>query len=397
MISLLRPLKAYRPRAPRSGVLPGTQSQEGLRPNRPVRESATLAEILEPSRNSLNALRLLFAAAVVVSHAWWLGGYGPEPALFGIKLGTAGVIGFFAVSGYLVTLSAERSTSLSSYALARFVRIYPGLIVASLIVTFIAAPLCSLVTGGRWDMTGALEFIGSALVLLGGISNSPSIGTSLRGNYDFLQWDGPLWTLTWEVLCYTFVAFVVFMLRRGAAEQHAPRVTIFLLVGITALATTPIAGSNFESDRTSFIMSFIVIFLAGSLLAHYRERVRVELLPAVLAAALAFAFLVTGLGVALAALPLCYLILAVGSFQSPVRLRHDVSYGIYIYGWPIQQLLAALHLPAVLPPLGYAAVALIAVWPVALLSSIFVEEPAQRWRRSRQRRRRAQVELATAH
>jgi peptidoglycan/LPS O-acetylase OafA/YrhL len=256
-----------------------------------------------------------------------------------------------------------------------------------------------LLTGGHYDLRAALGFLGIALIVLNGASGTPSIGTSLRGNADYLDWNGLLWPLTWEVTCYAIVAVVVFRLRRRSAARHAPRVTALLLAATTAIDSSQIFAKGFEPDRTAFVLPFIAFFLAGSLLAHYRQRVRVELLPAMLAAALALAFLITGLSPVLTALPLTYLVLAAASLRSlaRVRLRHDVSYGIYIYGWPIQQLLAALHLPAVLPPLGYAAVALIAVWPVALLSSIFVEEPAQRWRRSRQRRRRAQVELATAH
>lgn len=395
-----RPTAPFWLRAPRSGVLsryPELGEDSDLRTTvRP--EPRTLGTVLDPSANSLNALRLLFAAAVVISHAWWLGAYGPEPSLFGIKLGTAGVMGFFAVSGYLVTLSAERSTSVAPFALARCLRIFPGLIVASISVAFVAAPLGALLTGGEYDLGSAFAFIGEALVLLFGITGSPTIGTSLLGNND-PAWNGPLWSLTWEVLCYAFIAFVVFMLRRGSAERYAPRVTILLFSGMTILTAGQFNGNDFEPERTSSVLPFIVLFLAGSVVAHYRERVRIEMLPMLLAAELAWAFLATGLGPALAALPLAYLVLAAGSLRklAPIGARHDISYGVYIYGWPIQQLLAALHLPAFLPPLAYATVALIAVWPVAFLSCILVEQPAQRWRRNRQRRQNAKLELVTAH
>ena len=123
----------------------------------------TLGCALGSGRNSLNALRLVFAGAVIISHSWWLGGYGPEPALYGIKLGTAGVMGFFhAVSGYLITVSAERSDTALEYAAARLTRIYPALAVAALTVAFVAAPVGALLTHGTYDLRGALAFLGAA-------------------------------------------------------------------------------------------------------------------------------------------------------------------------------------------------------------------------------------------
>lgn len=75
-------------------------------------------------KNSLNAIRLVLAAMVIVSHSWWLGGYGPEPQPGGVKLGTWAVIGFFGISGYLITQSRVQARTTWSYARARFLRIY---------------------------------------------------------------------------------------------------------------------------------------------------------------------------------------------------------------------------------------------------------------------------------
>ena len=75
-------------------------------------------------KNSLNAIRLVLAAMVIVSHSWWLGGYGPEPQPGGVKLGTWAVIGFFGISGYLITQSRVQARTTWSYARARFPRIY---------------------------------------------------------------------------------------------------------------------------------------------------------------------------------------------------------------------------------------------------------------------------------
>lgn len=399
MISSPPPRTANRPRAPQSGVLSRhPEPGEGSAPRGVVvPQSDPGGTVLNPSVHSLNLIRLLCAIAVIVSDAWWVGGYGPQPAFCGIKLGTAGILGFFAISGYLTTVSAKRSPSFRSFAAARFLPFYAGLVVAALAVAFLAAPTGAFLTGGQYGLRGALTFVGAALFLVNGVTTTPSIGTSLRGNADYLDWNGLLWPATWEVLCCAIVAVIMFLLRRHSAERHAPMLTALLLTATTAIDSSQIFAKGFEPDRTAFVLPFIAFFLAGSLLAHYRKRTRLELLPAMLAAALALAFLITDLGPILTALPFTYLILFAGSVRSLTRIRlgHDISFGLYIYGWPIQQLLVALHLPAILPPLGFAALALLSVWPVAFLSCILVEQPAKRWRRSPRGHRKAQVELAT--
>lgn len=347
--------------------------------------SRTLGAALGSRTNALNGLRLVFAAAVIISHAWWLGGYGPEPALYGIKLGTAGVMGFFAISGYLITVSAERSDALA-FAAARWTRIYPALAVAALAVAFIAAPIGALLTEGQWEVRGALAFVAAALTLVIGTTKTPPIGTSLAGNNDPSDWDGPLWTLTWEVLCYVLVAVAVYAARRASAggtlHGRAPHriVILFLFALFSGAVAGKVVGGGYGSDRTEFVLPFIAVFLAGALLATLRNRLRAGVFPAAAAGLAVWGALATGFGTALAPLPFAYLVLCAGSVRSHVGNRWDISYGIYIYGWPVQQLLAAALVPARLSPLAFAAIALVVVWPLGLLSCLAIERPAQRLR-----------------
>ena len=339
--------------------------------------------------NSLNALRLVFAACVIVSHAWWLGGYGPEPAWYGIKLGTAGVMGFFAISGYLITVSAGRSAPLD-YAAARFVRIYPAMAVSAFLVAFLAAPLGALVTRGRYSLSGALAFLESALGLGIGLMNTPPIGTSLLGNHDRFDWDGPLWTLTWEALCYVAVGLAVFLARRF--WRGRPTLVIFaLFAAATGAVLGKLLAGGYGSNRTEFVLPLVAIFAASAVLATLRDRVRVGTLPALVAALAVWGSLATGYGTALAPLPFSYLVLCVGSLRvaSRVGARFDVSYGVYLYGWPVQHLLAAARMPVHLPPLGYAALALVLAWPLGFLSCVLVEQPAQQLGRAVARALRA--------
>ena len=76
----------------------------------------TLGEKFQPRHNALNALRLLLATLVVVSHAWPLTGVEPEPAYGGANLGTWALFGFFAISGLLGSSDSAKRRLFTVYS-----------------------------------------------------------------------------------------------------------------------------------------------------------------------------------------------------------------------------------------------------------------------------------------
>jgi peptidoglycan/LPS O-acetylase OafA/YrhL len=71
----------------------------------------------------------------------------------------------------------------------------------------------------------------------------------------------------------------------------------------------------------------------------------------------------------------------------PVRLPGDLSYGVYLYGWPVTQSLLALIGP--MSPLLLAPLACLAVLPLAVASWVLVERPGLRLGRGHPRPRLA--------
>src|SRR5947209_173410 len=89
---------------------------------------------------SFDTLRLAAALTVFHSHSFALAGL-REPTFPGFSLGGAAVVVFFAMSGYWVSRSAlERS--IPAYAMARVLRIVPGLLVCCIVTI----GLCALAT-----------------------------------------------------------------------------------------------------------------------------------------------------------------------------------------------------------------------------------------------------------
>jgi peptidoglycan/LPS O-acetylase OafA/YrhL len=103
----------------------------------------SLQEALGGHRNSLGLLRLVFAAAVIFDHAFPLGGWGTAPFLGYTdnqqSLGGLAVVGFFAISGYLIAKSGV-SADVVQFMWRRFLRIFPGYWLVLLVGAFLVGP-----------------------------------------------------------------------------------------------------------------------------------------------------------------------------------------------------------------------------------------------------------------
>ncbi|ALF53398.1 hypothetical protein ACX27_11985 [Nostoc piscinale CENA21] len=97
--------------------------------------------------NAFDLLRLILAIFVVITHGYLIGGYGssePLARIMGFKssfnLGETGVMGFFSLSGYLITASFERYRNPLIFIYHRFFRIFPGFLFCLLFTSFVIAP-----------------------------------------------------------------------------------------------------------------------------------------------------------------------------------------------------------------------------------------------------------------
>ena len=307
--------------------------------SRPYGVPVTLGERLRGHDNALNALRLCFALLVIASHSFSITGL-DEPLWSGISLGKWALAGFFVISGYLVPLSASRSHT-TAFLARRARRIYPGFWAMLVVVAFAAAPLAATLRGTEY-LTGRAEgFLlhnVSTLMLQGDIGPETA---NLPSGLPF--WNAPMWSVAVEVALYLLVAALAVpaWLRR---RQPLMPAAMFL-----AAATLFATG---ERQPAHDVALCILFFAAGWLVATGRTRVRASwgtvgvAAPAALVGSLAHPVL--------AALPFAVLVLALGAVL-PTRkfATNDVSYGTYLYGWPIQQLLVvggvhSLGLPVML-------------------------------------------------
>ena len=310
------------------------------------------------------------------------------------NLGEIAVGVFFMLSGLFVAQSWLRDPHLLRFAARRVIRIVPGLFVCLLASMLVA--VCAFSDNGWRGLFGPAPwryvFGNAALHLLQ--YNIPPEELRLAGVLGGTDLNGPLWTLYWEGRMYVILALV------GACAMLPMRLWLGGIAALLLLATNLMPGILEGYIWETRLWSF---FLCGVLLQVLAARLTIGPIHVVCALVLLalnwtrFAALtnspLTFLGLALVcsggALALGTARLAgVGHLQ-----RHDYSFGVYIYHWPV-----ILMLKAALPPLAGPALlgaTLVVVLPLAAMSWHLVELPAlERLRRVLAKRQLTSVPVA---
>lgn len=336
-----------------------------------------------PSRSStLNLVRLVAAYAVLFSHSFALLGL-PQPQVApGVDLGVFAVLVFFVISGYLVWISWERASSPASYAANRFLRIYPALAVNVLVTAIVLGPMLTTLSFDRY-FGGAhfWQFLIDNLKPWGFYLHLPGV---FESNPFPRTVNGSLWTISYEILMYAIV-FGVGLL--GAARKPALAWAVFALFAAMHVllaiegrwATLGIRGeANYMGFRFDYLGLLAPFFWSGALYAIHRHRIRLRGWIAALAAAAMLAASTSSAFVPVAWVALPYLVLYVG-FAPPLQRmpesRNDYSYGVYLYAWPVQQVVVSFGMS---PDQWALSLALTTVltFALAMLSWHFVEARA---------------------
>lgn len=333
--------------------------------NRPAEPRPTLAAAWDTGRNHFHLMRLVAAWLVIWSHAWPITGTARGDWLnqtLGRSAGAFAVDLFFLISGFLVAASVQRHRW-RDFLLARALRLYPALIVCVALTAFVMGPLLTTANdywsdGRVWRYAWATASLWRAEFWLPGVFETlphPSV-------------NGSLWTLPIEGRLY------LLLLLAGAVGMLRP----WRYLPAWALAMAGAAAFAWLKaplpQHLSYLCWTVAFFITGTLLWLWRERIRLDgrwVVPLIVAAfltrdSIAFA------PVYMAAVTCSVLWLAFVPRLPQIR-RNDLSYGLYLYGWPMQQLAFLLGATSVLTNTLLASALAFAC---AALSWFLIERPA---------------------
>ncbi|MDR0782090.1 MAG: acyltransferase [Pseudomonadales bacterium] len=335
---------------------------------------------------NFDAIRLLAASSVIFSYAFLIatGADTTDPLKStGYTTAVYGIFILFILSGFWVTESARRSATLGDFIRKRFLRIMPALVVSTLVITYGICPL--------FDQSGWWEFVKSPSVLsevlqvitlhskdlhfanvafyLSSYANDMLPGTA----------SSVLWTIRLGVMGYLFIGLMALAGLFNPRRWFALLLVLLLAVGGASLIWIYAISPPWLGELLFILPALVCGIFMNLLVRYHKPRIWLALLllmgivPAVQYGVLAQAFPF------LVAYPLIWL----GSLRLPLLTRGytgtDISYGVYLYGWPLTQVMRGFMGPGLS---GYELTlyALPLTLLVAWLSWRLVEKPALRFK-----------------
>jgi peptidoglycan/LPS O-acetylase OafA/YrhL len=339
-------------------------------------------------QNNIEFLRLGLALMVVFAHSFAVTQTSAEPfALLTRGQATGGTIAvdaFFILSGFLITASYERSSSIFSFLKKRIVRIYPAFLVVTLVAALCVVPL----GGGQLEGRGAVGKAALVIASIVRLKDVQSLGTFVNNPYPHVV-NASLWTVSYEFLCYLGVAIL------GLTTWLRRRRAIAGLFGASLVVSLLFAYFRWQSPHTPETAlfgypqawaRFIPMYLAGVVFYLYRDRIRLHRWGGILSVFAMAAACAIPLGYTLL-FPLfgSYLLMYIAYWERVPLYRimrfGDLSYGTYLYAFPIQQLMMqhfVQYFGVGNSPLRLFAIATPPVLAAAAMSWHLVEHPSLR-------------------
>lgn len=312
--------------------------------------------------NLFDLLRIFAAGLVIVGHAWPLSGFKGAPTFAGIPIHTLGVYVFFVISGYLLEKSWRNSPKPKAFLIRRMLRIFPALFAVVLLTVFVIGPLVTTTTNeSYWGADRVWSYL-SNLVLWGQF-DLPGV---FVGN-PTTPVNGSLWSLGPEFCCYLMLVVLGLVGVRFSVISR-------LLLAVSIAAVTLLAPVQ---GPTRILLFAVAFFILGSLIADLPRREQLPVWPGI-ASLVLLGFTSSDIGLIGALVVLPYAVVVIGSIPSPIAgLLHrfgDPSYGMYLWGFPVQQLLT--HFVGVQPVWVSAAVVLTTTVIIGLGSWHLIEKLA---------------------
>ena len=329
--------------------------------------------------NNLDLVRLICAVLVLFGHGFIIftnEPNDPNPLIaFIYNAQQIGLDVFFILSGFLISASALRTQDALTFWISRIARIVPGLLVVSVFCAIIVGPMVTKASLSAYFAAPAVPvyILGTGLLALPDLRLPEVFADAPNPNDVNLS----IWTLRYEIILYvgTWVAALFGLLTRRSVLLVIP-----LTIGYAAAVSTEL---HYQTPLIGHVLRFSAAFGLGTLAWLHRDRIPLSWVGAGVLIAAALLLRNTPMAPVLSFIASGYVALMIGYAVPVLRVYQragDLSYGVYIYHWPIGSLLYAL-IPDI-SPIQLTAVTLSLTLVFALASWRFIELPALIFARS---------------
>jgi peptidoglycan/LPS O-acetylase OafA/YrhL len=296
-------------------------------------------------KNNFDFLRLLFASLVIITHSYILSGLTAGDWLYRVSnkqlsFSDIGVKGFFIISGFLIFQSLERSDSLIDYYWKRVLRLFPALAVV-LLLTILLAPFVYQNSLPYIQNKAMWTYVPNNLVLY---RTQYAISGVFDNNKYRWTINGSLWTIPYEFTMYVLLSFLFFF-RKNAVFVKSLLIGAFSLLVVGNIFFFEQLGKHNFILAGKWLLDLGAFFLAGSVLASLGiARKKYFYFFAIIAGAVVLISLKDNYFDQCKFFTLPIIIIFFG-LRSTLVLNAigdkvgDLSYGIYIYAFPVQQTL----------------------------------------------------------
>lgn len=329
----------------------------------------------ERFHNNYDFLRIFAALCVMLSHSFSLLDKGEEEPFRILSYGRAdasfaGLCIFFSISGFLIARSALHSPTALNYLWKRFLRIQPLLVVVCFMSVFFIGPLFSSFSAREFfSQAGSWSYFRNIFPVFGLQFTLPGVFADHTGDTGV---NGSLWTLIVEERLYLFMCLLFII------KKRTPAYFIYLIVVLNAFYLTNrfFFGSELVPYFTTAPFFYSLIFLNSS--ALYLLKAGIEKRP--------YVFFLTGVALSIIialkpsagflnfyAIPLLVNGLAyIKGFLNRAGKWGDFTYGLYVFAFPVQQMLIAGNRTQ--DPWHLFLWTLLIVFPLSVLSWHFIEK-----------------------
>lgn len=332
-----------------------------------------ISQFLNKDNNNLDLVRIVLACLVIVGHSDVLNGTGNywiDPIAYFFKFTYAGAFAvklFLFISGLVVTNSYLSKRSAIYFIVSRFFRIIPALLFVLIVTVFVFGMiLTKLQISEYWSQLNYFAYIRHNIVFYSDYLLPGVFDENLYPNVV----NGSLWSLRFEVGCY-FVLLILFLLLGNRNKYYF--IIPILLIMIDALLNSRIIFSFIDDNPEKYLLP--MCFAYGVLFAVLADKILIDIYVVIFSILIFVVFKETTYAGFIFILVSCNIVLYLASNKYVLKLKpkYDISYGIYLWGFLIQQTI--FHYFGHIFIGFHSIIAIIVSGLLALMTFVYIEKP----------------------